>query len=241
MQDHAIPIDLVIAWHGRLMVIAWVFLLPAGIIVARFFKITPRQRWPDEIDNRFWWRSHLWLQCLGGIALLVALVLILIAPEDVHRQNWLHRYLGWLLVSLCFVQFMSGLLRGTTGGPDRPAPDGTFSGDHFDMTLRRRVFEAVHRSNGYLLLVLSVASVVTGIATALAPVWKLPLIVMWWLLLIAAFVYLQRRGMHLDSYQAIWGQGASPETRHQIISRAQAARVSKPASDHPSTSGKSNA
>lgn len=43
------------------MVVAWGVLLPLGILIARFFKVTPRQRWPAELDNKFWWYSHLTL------------------------------------------------------------------------------------------------------------------------------------------------------------------------------------
>jgi hypothetical protein len=42
-----------IAWHGRLMVLGMGILTPPIIIVARFFKVTPRQNWPRELDNPF--------------------------------------------------------------------------------------------------------------------------------------------------------------------------------------------
>lgn len=37
------------------MVLAWVILLPLGVLIARFFKITPHQSWPASPDNKFWW------------------------------------------------------------------------------------------------------------------------------------------------------------------------------------------
>lgn len=213
MEPILSPIDMAIAWHGRLMVLAWVFLFPAGILIARFFKVTPRQNWPTELDNRFWWHSHLLLQYLGGLVVLSALALILLAPEDAYRQGWLHRSLGWLIIVLCVAQFLSGLLRGSKGGPDSSDPAGSIAGDHYDMTRRRRVFEAFHRSNGYLLVLLSIGSVITGLATAMAPVWMLPLLVCWWLLCIALFIHLQRRGLYMGSYQAIWGPHVHPPAR----------------------------
>lgn len=45
-------------WHGRLMVIAWCFLIPIAIIVARYFKVMPKQDWPTNLDNKFWWFVH---------------------------------------------------------------------------------------------------------------------------------------------------------------------------------------
>ena len=47
-----------IAWHGCFMVLAWVVLMPVGFLVARFYKITPRQDWPRWLDNPFWFRNH---------------------------------------------------------------------------------------------------------------------------------------------------------------------------------------
>ena len=69
-------LDLYQAWHGRLMVLAWSILFPLGILVARFFKITPNQDWPNQLDNTFWWHLHRVTQYLGGVAVIVALALI---------------------------------------------------------------------------------------------------------------------------------------------------------------------
>jgi hypothetical protein len=33
-------------WHARCMVLAW------GALIARFFKVTPLQAWPRELDGR---------------------------------------------------------------------------------------------------------------------------------------------------------------------------------------------
>src|SRR6516225_9070995 len=50
-SDHLIAMPL--AWHGRLMVLATGLLTPPLIIVARFFKVTPQQDWPRQLDNPF--------------------------------------------------------------------------------------------------------------------------------------------------------------------------------------------
>ena len=55
-SDHAISRPLV--WHGRLMVLAMGLLTPPLIIVARFFKIRPRQDWLRRLDNPFWLVTH---------------------------------------------------------------------------------------------------------------------------------------------------------------------------------------
>src|SRR5215471_6841558 len=75
-SDHAIAMTL--AWHGRLMVLAMGLLTPPLIIVARFFKITPRQDWPRRLGNPFWFVTHRrWGHIVGAIvAVATAFVLI---------------------------------------------------------------------------------------------------------------------------------------------------------------------
>ena len=53
------------AWHGRLMVLAGAVLFPVGVMLARYYKVTRRQNWPEELDNRFWWHGHRLTQYLG--------------------------------------------------------------------------------------------------------------------------------------------------------------------------------
>ncbi|MEM8812012.1 MAG: cytochrome b561 domain-containing protein [Pseudomonadota bacterium] len=196
-------VDGLVAWHGRLMVLAWAVLFPVGILVARFFKIMPGQDWPRHLDNQAWWRGHLVLQYTGGCALALGIVLILVHPGS---ASWLHSILGWIVIGLAALQFLAGWLRGSKGGPTAP----TLAGDHYDMSVRRRVFEHFHKSTGYLVLALSVAAIVSGLWLANAPIWMWLGIGAWWLVLGIAFVLLQRRGMAHDTYQAIWG----PDRRH---------------------------
>lgn len=113
-----------ISWHGRMMVLAWGFLVPLGIVVARFCKITPQQDWPRELDNKAWWRGHLAFQYAGGVATVLALGLILLRPE-VAKDSGPHRVVGWIVAGLAAVQFLAGWLRGTKGGPTAPTPDGS--------------------------------------------------------------------------------------------------------------------
>ncbi len=198
-----------VAWHGRLMVLAWAVLIPIGILMARFFKITPGQDWPRRLDNKTWWVAHLLAQYGAGIALVVALWLILQAPEHGLRST-LHATLGWPVVLLCGVQFLGGWLRGSKGGPTDAAPGGSLAGDHYDMTRRRRVFEAVHKSAGYIAVLAAAVAIVNGLWLANAPRWMFAGLAAWWSLLIAAAIMLQRRGFAVDTYQAIWG----PDLRH---------------------------
>lgn len=193
-----------VSWHARLMVLAWAFLFPVGVIIARFYKITPGQDWPRVVDNLIWWRCHLVFQIIGGFVVLGALYFILTNPGRAFHFST-HTMLGWTVVAFCLFQFVAGFLRGTKGGPTEPATDGSTYGDHYDMTPRRLAFEYLHKSIGYLALLLSAATILTGLWTANAALWMWICIPLWWAVLIAVFIYLQSKGKTIDTYQAIWG------------------------------------
>ena len=196
-------VGFLISWHGRFTVLAWAVLLPVGILIARFTKILPSFDWPNKLDNKLWWYSHLFFQYTGSLVLLVGIVLIYIA-ETSGEWHW-HRILGWITVALCVFQVFSGVVRGTKGGPTEPAADGSWRGDHYDMTLHRRIFEYFHKTCGYSALFISIGAVISGLWYANAPVWMWIVLPIWWSVLIAAFIILQRKGMAYDTYQAIWG------------------------------------
>jgi Eukaryotic cytochrome b561 len=202
-RSHAI--DVYTAWHGRLMVLAWAILFPLGITLARFFKITPRQRWPEQLDNKTWWFGHLALQYAGGAAIIGSIALIWVSPARSSSALPLHAWLGWAAIAFCSSQFVGGWLRGSKGGPTSPAADGSFAGDHFDMTRRRRTFEYLHKTFGYVAITLACAVVVNGLWLVNAPRWMWLALALWWIVLAATWVSLQRRGRAIDTYQAIWG------------------------------------
>ncbi|APQ14365.1 hypothetical protein BJP27_01060 [Pseudomonas oryzihabitans] len=191
-------LSLLAAWHGRLMVMAWGLLFPAGILIARYAKVTPRQRWPEQLDNKLWWRLHLLLQSLGSLLMLLALGLILVVAQGASSLARWHALGGWSLVAGVVIQVVGGRLRGSKGGPGIP-------GDHYLMTRRRLVFEYVHKTLGWLALVLSVPVVLAGLVVADAPRWMFLLLILWWTALIVLVITLQRRRCCLDTYQAIWG------------------------------------
>jgi hypothetical protein len=190
-----------------MMVAAWVVLLPLGIMVARFCKVTPWQSWPDQLDNKFWWHLHRTLQ-YSGIALttLAAIVALTNANWATSRAP-LHAVFGWTVVILGWLQVLGGVLRGTKGGPQAGVPGLAAAGDHYDMTPRRVAFEYLHKLGGYLALLLSVPAVALGLKAADAPRWMAWVLGAAWLAGIALFVWLQRSGRCLDTYQAIWGPG----------------------------------
>lgn len=215
-------LDSAIIWHGRLMVLGWAILLPAGVVIARYFKILPGQQWPRKLDNLTWWYSHLVCQYAGTLvtALAIYLVMTLGLPSDgvgFETIQGVHRIAGWTTIVLLFVQVGFGVLRGTKGGPTEIAKTGTERGDHYDMTPRRRMFESVHKSTGYLALVVAQITILLGLKVAAAPLWMTLTLLLWWLVLIGLFLYLQKHHFYVDSYQAIWGSSKPGGSKHDNL------------------------
>jgi hypothetical protein len=207
--DHEVSAG--VAWHGRLMVLAWGLLAPAGLVIARYFKVVPGQNWPARLDNPFWFITHRRIGSAAAAATLLALIAIL------WSSGWrfiftgsLHAMLGWLLVVLTVLQIVGALLRGTHGGPmnpftRQPKPESEWPGDHFSMTRRRIIFEYSHKALGYLAILLSVLVLFLGLGEADAPRWMWLGLGLWWLAVLVTLVVLQTRVGCIDTYQAIWG------------------------------------
>lgn len=199
--NRAHEVGFAVSWHARLMIVAWGFAAPLLVLIARFFKVMPGQDWPRQLDNQTWWRAH-WM----GQSLVVAtsfFAMLLVVPRSGGMS--LHNWLGYGVLLGVLGQITFGYFRGNKGGPTAPAPDGSLRGDHYDMTPWRRMFEAVHKTLGYTVLVVAAITILLGLWKANAPVWMWLAVSFWWPLLIVVFVVLQRRGMAIDTYQAIWG------------------------------------
>ena len=132
----------------------------------------------------------------------------LLLPVELAETN-LHNRLGLILMCALLFQVLLGMFRGSKGGPQTPTHSGDLRGHHYDMTPWRRTFEAMHKSLGYAALVLSIAVILTGLWKANAPVWMWAALGVWWPLMVICFLICQRKGMAIDTYQAIWGQEPS--------------------------------
>jgi len=139
----------------------------------------------------------------ASVVVLTIFGLVLVLP--INFAVGLHNALGIVLLLFLLAQVLLGVFRGSKGGATAPAPDGSLHGHHYDMTPWRRLFEALHKSLGYAALGLSVLVILSGLWKANAPVWMWLVTSVWWIGLIIAFVILQKRGMAVDTYQAIWG------------------------------------
>lgn len=205
--SRAHEVSVAVSWHARLMLLAWGIFAPLAVLAARFFKIMPGQDWPHELDNRVWWNCH-WMG-QTAVAVLSVVALLLVLPTDFSTAG-LHNWLGTALLGLLLVQVLLGVFRGSKGGPTAPAPDGSPRGHHYDMTTWRLTFEVAHKIIGYLALGLAIIVILTGLWKTNAPVWMWIVLWVWWSCLVGAFIVFQRRGMAVDTYQAIWG----PEPSH---------------------------
>ncbi len=193
-------------WHARCMVLAWGVLLPVGALVARYFKVTPRQDWPHVLDHKAWWHAHRGLQWSGVILATWGVALAWNQGSAAKLSAQLHAWAGWTVLVLGWLQVAAGLVRGSKGGPTSEQ----MRGDHYDMTPTRMWFERLHKSLGWLAVLLAVAVLVLGLQTADAPRWMALVLALWWLALALAAWRWQRAGRCIDTYQAIWG----PDPRH---------------------------
>jgi hypothetical protein len=198
--------------HGALMATAWAAMLPAGAAIARWRKVTRAQRFPDQLDNQFWWNRHRQLQYGGIVLTLLGLGAILVHTGG--RFAGLHGQLGLLLVLASLLQLALSGLRGSKGGPTDPRADParpeTWRGDHFDMTPKRIAFERAHKALGWGslaagALAIALGAALIGVPDALSVTLALPYL---------AFAFFAARqaqaGRRVDTYVAIWGRLRSP-------------------------------
>ncbi len=199
----------VLYWHAGLMMLAWLVLLPAGALVARFYKVRPRQDFPRQLDDRFWWDAHRALQWAGAAVAALGFWLIYDALDQEIDWAVAHVRFGLAALALCAGQIVSSGLRGSKGGPTGefadPADPLTWRGDHYDMTRRRRLFEGWHRTFGYVSMALACCAVWTGASLAFPAAWPAALMVAALAGFAAAFARLTRKGRRVDTWLAIWG------------------------------------
>lgn len=205
-------VSFAVAWHGRVMVLAWAILAPLAILAARYLKVLPWQDWPRHLDNQLWWRTHWIGQSFVALLSIIGFGLIC----TVSSQTSWHGRLGYSVLALTILQISLGIFRGSKGGPTAPAPDGSPRGDHYDMTRWRLMFEFIHKSVGYLLLTLAIVTMLFGLWSANAPRWMWGAITFWWSGLALFAIWLQSQGWAMETYQAIWGPGREhPGNRRQ--------------------------
>lgn len=217
-----IPTEFHIAWldqtfqihwnyHAWLMVVCWFVLVPFGVISIRYFKTKPvpqgLPRGVGKFDPLFvWWILHIWTLYAAITLSLLGVAVALITTGKFSGS--LHSWFGGLTVVFGTLQIVVAWQRGTHGGHNHlssdPADPSTWRGDHFDMTPRRRWFEAYHKPGGYFALFLATGAVTTGLMQFWMPVIAvmLPLLFVG---LFALVVILEGSGQRHDTHEAVFG------------------------------------
>ena len=208
--DRTIPIHW--DYHALLMTGAWFVLVPAGIVAVRFFKARPR---PYGIEKTgigsfhpkllCWTLHYVFLYAAIGLS-LIGLVVATVVSGGFSGSA--HAVWGIGTILFGALQIVAAWYRGSHGGkygagsdPDDPA---TWHGDHFDMTPRRRWFEAYHKTGGYFSIVLAVGAVTSGLMQYWMP--SIALALGFVLLgLFVAFVLLEGKGFRHDTYHSVYG------------------------------------
>jgi hypothetical protein len=198
-------------YHALLMVGIWLVLVPLSIITIRYGKPKPTPFGIQEeikLTNIVWW----WFSVHKfGLYLAIGLAVFGAAAAVTVSRGFsgsVHSIFGLTTVVLGCLQVVSSWLRGTHGGryyhkanPDDPE---TWHGDHFDMTPRRRMFEAYHKTAGYFAGFFAVGTVASGLMQFPMPVLT-GVILTTALVILLLCIVLERKGLRYDTYRAAFG------------------------------------
>lgn len=207
--DITIPIH----WenHALLMFGIWFVVVPLCVMLLRFGKIRPRRYGIPRGTHKWAWPEFPWslhkylLYAMIGLALAgVGFAMMLSGGFS----GTLHSWFGIATVLMGLFQGISAWFRGSHGGRKDPGADpenrATWGGDHFDMTPRRRWFEAYHKTAGYFSLFFAGGAVATG----LSQFWVPGIAIAFFVILLAGLlvaVFLQGTGRKHDTYQSVYG------------------------------------
>jgi len=205
-------------YHAVLMVGIWFVLVPLCILSIRYGKPKPTPfgiREEIKLTNAAWW----WFSLHKfGFYFAIGLSLVGLALALTVSRGFsgtVHSMFGLTTIILGCLQIVSAWLRGTHGGryylnanPDDPA---TWHGDHFDMTPRRRAFEAYHKTGGYFAGFFAVGAVASGLMQYSMPLLA-GIILVAVLVVLALCIGLEFKGLRYDGYRAAFGN--NPDHPH---------------------------
>lgn len=122
--------------HGILMVVAWLYLTPLAVYIARYGK--------DFFERpSFWFLMHKWGSILSGVVVIVSVVLAFVALQTFEFE--LHQIIGIVVLLLLLFHVVLAFFR--------PAPDTSY----------RRAWEIIHRITAFLLFLGSLTNIVDGL------------------------------------------------------------------------------
>ena len=130
--------------HGSLMLIGWGFLLPSGVLIAKFLKHRP---------DGLWFRIHKPLQIFGLVCTLTGWIIALLNFNvfgDVGNTNYQHGILGCTVMTLGLLQPINAFLR----------PHAPEAGE--EKPLLRLLWEILHKSFGWIAILLAIVTISLG-------------------------------------------------------------------------------
>jgi FtsH-binding integral membrane protein len=208
------------SYHAILMFLVWFVLVPSGIITIRYFKPKPKPmgiRKKISLANREWWwfNVHQYVLYLAIVLSLGGVVVALTVSRGFSGS--VHSIFGGLTVLFGALQILSAWTRGTHGGKyyyqakdDQPQ---TWVGDHYDMTPRRRRFEAYHKTAGYCAGFFAVGAVASGLMQYPMPALGVAMLVVI-VVIVSTCIVLEYQGRRYDTYRAVFGN--DPEHPHNV-------------------------
>ncbi len=202
-------------FHAYLMVFVWIFMVPLCILAIRFGK--PRPTATGLHRKVAWYNPEWWWFTVHKYGLALAMTLsfaggVVAVTVSKGFSGTVHSVFGILAVTLGVIQVLAGAVRGKHGGknyytakPDDPA---TWFGDHYNMTTRRRIFEAYHKNAGYIAGWCALGAVGTGLMQYPMP-WMLGIILFLLAVVAITAIVCDYIGIRYDGYRA--AHGVDPE------------------------------
>jgi len=145
--------------HAVLMLIAWTVLYPAGVLFARF----TRHKQSVKMGMPYWFRWHVIFQVSGSVFLLTGFVLALLMPKQDGHFSGVHNKVGLAVVIATVLQPLNALVR------PHPKPE----------TLKRKIWEHVHKGLGYGAAMMSIAAVIIGMRWTIKPEVPMPFVMLY--------------------------------------------------------------
>lgn len=200
-------------YHALLMVGIWLLLVPFCVTVIRYFKPRPSEFGVTSkirFSNPIWWwfNVHKYGLYTAVFLSLIGVALALVVSGGFSGS--VHATFGILTVIMGCLQVISGMLRGTHGGKyynnADPSDSATWRGDHYDRTIRRRIFEAYHKTTGYFTLFCALGAIGSGLMQ-----YPMPLLTGFVFVIpfafLAAWIWLEFHERSYDGYRAVHGYG----------------------------------
>lgn len=140
--------------HGGLMIFAWACLSPIGISFMKYGKHLPVS---------YWFNVHKFLMPLAILFTIAGFAAILASGVKydelaVNPKSKTHALCGFAVLALCIVQGLLGFFRGAISKHEE-----SDSGTPFNHGPNRYIFNALHRTTGWVLYGLSLATIYKGV------------------------------------------------------------------------------